>query len=478
MIRIENLTVSFKDDIGNGNVVDDVSFDIGKGEIIAIVGESGSGKSMTALSIIGLLKKTAKIKGKIYLDNVELTTLSKKERRDYMGDEIAMIFQEPMTSLNPVMKVGKQVAEMIKLHKNVFKKDGKLTRKDIKKIVVDMFEKVDLPEPEELYDKYPHELSGGMRQRVMIAMATLCNPKLLIADEPTTALDVQNQEQILELLKKINKEKQISILMISHDLNVVEKMASRIIVMNKGKIVEQGITYEIINSPKEEYTKKLIASIPRGKKPFKETTRDIMVKAKDLSIYYMEGNKRDYVINNLSFEIYKGEILGLVGKSGFGKTTISKTILGIHKYFDGEVINNAKHSQMVFQDPFSSLNPAKTIGWILEEPLRIRTELSNEERENKVKKMLSKVGLSEDFMNRKPSELSGGQRQRVSIALAIIGGADFIIADEPVSALDVTIQAQVMELLLSLQKEFNLTMLFISHDIHVIDKMCDRVMRI
>lgn len=478
MLKVENLTISFKDDIGNGNVVDNISFDINKGEILAIVGESGSGKSMTALSIIGLLKKTAKLNGKIFLNDVELTTLPKKERRDYMGDEIAMIFQEPMTSLNPVMKVGKQVAEMIKLHRNVFEKNGKLSKKDIRNIVVETFDKVDLPEPEKLYDKYPHELSGGMRQRVMIAMATLCNPKLLIADEPTTALDVQNQEQILDLLKKINKENNISILMISHDLNVVEKMANRIIVMNKGRIVEQGTTSEIINNPQEEYTKKLIASIPRGKKPFKENSREIMVKATDLSVYYMEGTKKDFVINNLSFEIYKGEILGLVGKSGFGKTTISKTILGIHKYFTGEIVNNAKHSQMVFQDPFGSLNPAKTIGWILEEPLRIRTDLSKEERVKKVKEMLEKVGLSEDYMKRRPAELSGGQRQRVSIALAIIGGADFIIADEPVSALDVTIQAQVMELLLSLQQEFNLTMLFISHDIHVIDKMCDRVMRI
>lgn len=478
MLRVESLKVSFKDDIGNGNVVDDISFEIKRGEIIAIVGESGSGKSMTALSIMGLLKKSAKTEGKIFLDDLELTSLNKKERRKYMGDEIAMIFQEPMTSLNPVMKVGKQAAEMIKLHKEVFLDETKLSKKNIKKIVTDMFKKVDLPEPEKLYNKYPHELSGGMRQRVMIAMAMLCNPKLLIADEPTTALDVQNQEQILDLLKKINQERNISILMISHDLNVVEKMADKIIVMNKGKIVEKGTTFEIINNPKEEYTKKLIDSIPRGRKPFKENSREVIVKATDLSIYYMEKNKKNFVINNLSFEIYKGEILGLVGKSGFGKTTISKTILGIHKFYTGEIINNSKHSQMIFQDPFSSLNPAKTIGWILEEPLKIRTNMTKSQRIKKVEEMLEKVGLSKDYMKRRPTKLSGGQRQRVSIALAIIGEADFIIADEPVSALDVTIQSQVMELLLSLQKEFNLTMLFISHDINVIDKMCDRVMRI
>ena len=476
MLKVENLSVSFQDEIGNGAVVDNLSFSLEKGEILAIVGESGSGKSMTALSVIGLLKKTARLKGKIMLEDVNLLTLNKKERRAYMGNEITMIFQEPMTSLNPVMKVGKQAVEMLLLHKDIFPQ--KLSRKEMKKMVIDTFEQVDLPEPEKLYDKYPHELSGGMRQRVMIAMATLCHPKILIADEPTTALDVQTQEQIIGLLKRINQEKKISILMITHDLNVVADMADRIVVMHDGKKVEEGSTNEVLTNPKEEYTKKLIASIPKGKKVAEEQADDIIVKAEDLSIYYKEGRKKHFVIENLSFEIQKGEILGLVGRSGLGKTTISKTILGIHKHYTGTLENHAKHSQMIFQDPFSSLNPSKTIGWILEEPLKIRENLSAEERRKKVVQMLEKVGLGEEFLNRKPSALSGGQRQRVSIALSVISGADFIIADEPVSALDVTIQAQVLELLLGLQKEYGLSMLFISHDIHVIEKMCDRILRI
>lgn len=476
MLKVDNLSVSFKDEIGNGAVVDRVSFEMKQGEILALVGESGSGKSMTALSIIGLLKKTAIVDGKILLDDVNLLELSMKERRSYMGSEIVMIFQEPMTSLNPVMRVGKQAVEMIKLHRDTFSE--KPDRKKVREMVIDVFKKVELPEPEKLYNKYPHELSGGMRQRVMIAMASLCSPKILIADEPTTALDAQTQEQIIGLLKKINREKKISILMITHDLNVVADMADRIVVMKDGKKVEEGKTKEVLNHPKEEYTKKLIASVPRGKKTGGEESDEIIVRAEDLSIYYKEGNKKRFVINNLSFGIHRGEILGLVGRSGLGKTTISKTILGIHKNYTGRIVNNAKHSQMIFQDPFSSLNPSKTIGWILEEPLKIREKHSKEERIEKVVKILNEVGLGREFMKRKPSELSGGQRQRVSIALSVISGADFIIADEPVSALDVTIQAQVLRLLLSLQKEYKLSMLFISHDIHVIEKMCDRILKI
>lgn len=476
MLKVNNLTISFKDEIGNGAVVDNVSFEMKKGEILALVGESGSGKSMTALSIIGLLKKTALAQGEILLNGANLLEFSVKERRFYMGSEIAMIFQEPMTSLNPVMRVGRQVEEMIKLHPDAF--EEKTDRKIRKEMVIDAFKKVELPEPERLYRKYPHELSGGMRQRVMIAMAMLCNPKILIADEPTTALDVQTQKQIIELLKKINREKKLSILVITHDLNVVADMADRIVVMNAGKKVEEGQTKEVLNHPKEEYTKKLIASIPRGKKVGEEESDEIIVKADNLSIYYKEGNKKQFVIQNLSFEIRKGEILGLVGRSGLGKTTISKTILGIHRYYTGQIVNNAKHSQMIFQDPFSSLNPSKTIGWILEEPLKIRGNYMKEDRKEKVEKILCEVGLGSEFMKRRPAELSGGQRQRVSIALSIISGADFIIADEPVSALDVTIQAQVLNLLLSLQKEYGLSMLFISHDIRVIEKMCDRILRI
>ncbi len=477
MLKVENLSMRFKDDLSDEDAVKGISFAVQTGEIAAIVGESGSGKSMTALSIMGLLKKHAEVQGSIFLDDMDLLALDKKQRHACMGDEIAMIFQEPMTSLNPVMRVGKQVDEILRLHPDSMEK-GKRSKADRKRRVLEAFGNVDLPNPEEIYNKYPHELSGGMRQRIMIAMATVCRPKLLIADEPTTALDVQTQEQILKLLKKIHKESNLSILMISHDLNVVANLAERIIVMNRGEIVEQGETGKVLQSPEHEYTKKLLASVPKGKKVPSEHSEEIVIEARDLSIYYPEGRKQQFVINHLNFEIRKGEILGLVGRSGLGKTTISKTILGIHRTYTGTYVNHAKHSQMIFQDPFSSLNPAKTIGWILEEPLRVRTNMEPAARRKKVTEMLGKVGLPEEYYKRKPGELSGGQRQRVSIALAIIGGADFIIADEPVSALDVTIQAQILELLLQLQKEFGLSMLFISHDIHVIEKMCDRVLYI
>lgn len=477
MLKVENLSIRFNDNLSDEDAVKGISFEIKAGEIMAIVGESGSGKSMTALSIIGLLKKHAEIQGSIRLEGTDLLALDKKRRHACMGDEIAMIFQEPMTSLNPVMRVGKQVDEILRLHPDCME-EGKCSKTDRKRRVLEIFAKVDLPDPEEIYYKYPHELSGGMRQRIMIAMATVCRPKLLIADEPTTALDVQTQEQILKLLKKINKESNISILMISHDLNVVANLAERIIVMNRGEIVEQGETKQVLQAPEHEYTKKLLASVPKGKKASSDISEEVVIAAQDLSIYYQEGRKRHFVINHLNFEIRKGEILGLVGRSGLGKTTISKTILGIHHNYTGSYVNRARHSQMIFQDPFSSLNPAKTIGWILEEPLRVRTNMDSAGRRKKVMEMLGKVGLSEEYYRRKPNELSGGQRQRVSIALAIIGGADFIIADEPVSALDVTIQAQILELLLQLQKEFGLSMLFISHDIHVIEKMCDRVLKI
>lgn len=471
MLEVNNLVIKFNDNIKNGNVVDDISFKIKAGEIVALVGESGSGKSMTALSIIGLIKKHGKISGEIFMEGKDLLKLSQKERYRSMGKDITMIFQEPMTSLNPVMKIGKQIEEMFILHPQ---KDNKSNKEK----VLEIMEKVDLPNPEEVYEKYPHELSGGMRQRVMIAIATICSPRLLIADEPTTALDVYTQKQIIDLLIKINQEQKISILIISHDLNMVAKLADKILVMNKGKIIEENQTDNILNNPQQEYTKKLIAAMPKGTKKKAKLQEDKLVFGENLCIYYKEGKKKKYVINNLSFHINKGEILGLVGRSGLGKTTISKTILGIHKDYTGILKNNAKKSQMIFQDPYSSLNPAKTIGWILEEPLKIQKNISKAERLKNVYGILEKVGLTKEFYNRKPRELSGGQRQRVSIAYSLISGADFIIADEPVSALDVTIQAQILELILRLQKEYNLTILFISHDRAVVNKICDRIVEI
>ena len=287
MLKVENLSIRFKDDLSDEDAVKGISFAVQTGEIAAIVGESGSGKSMTALSIMGLLKKHAEVQGSIFLDDMDLLALDKKQRHACMGDEIAMIFQEPMTSLNPVMRVGKQVDEILRLHPDSMEK-GKRSKADRKRRVLEAFGNVDLPNPEEIYNKYPHELSGGMRQRIMIAMATVCRPKLLIADEPTTALDVQTQEQILKLLKKIHKESNLSILMISHDLNVVANLAERIIVMNRGEIVEQGETGKVLQSPEHEYTKKLLASVPKGKKVPSEHSEEIVIEAREADFAGLE----------------------------------------------------------------------------------------------------------------------------------------------------------------------------------------------
>lgn len=454
MLKVNNLTVKIKEK----EVVSDVSFEVPDGKIVAIVGESGSGKTMTALSIMDLLPNGASKNGKIASDND-----AKKS--------ISMVFQEPMTSLNPLMTIGKQLNEVLLLHE-------KMSKKERYENVIKVIERVELDNADEIYKKYPHELSGGMRQRVMIAMALLKKPKLIIADEPTTALDHVVQDQIINLLKRINEEDKLSILFISHDLNLVKKMASYVIVMKNGRIVEQDDTTSLFNSPKNDYTKKLIESMPRGKKVPNEQNKAVMVDVSDVALYYYEHHKKKYVIKDVNFSVYKGEILGIVGRSGRGKTTLCRAIAGLNKKYSGTIVNNSVQTSMVFQDTYSSLNPSKKIGWIIEEPLRMLKKYNKEERRKKVIDMLNKVGLSEEYIDRYPSELSGGQRQRISIAAALVAGADLLVADEPVSALDVTVQAQILELILELQKEYNLTILFISHDINVIDKICDRVFEI
>ncbi|MEE1242896.1 dipeptide ABC transporter ATP-binding protein [Frisingicoccus sp.] len=474
LLEVKNLTIGFPEMNGMHTVVDDVSFTVGSGEILGIVGESGSGKTMTVQTIMGLKKPDAQIlSGEILLNGTDLLKLSADELAKIQGNDMSMVFQEPMTSLNPVKKIGWQVAESLKLHTS-------MTDEEIHQRVVEILGNVGLPNPEELCNKYPHQLSGGMRQRVMIAMAMICWPKLLVCDEPTTALDVTVQAQILQLLRKIHAEANTSILFISHDLNVVKEVCQRVIVMYKGKIVEEGYTDEVLYHPKHDYTKHLIAAIPRNLEDTRED--EIVVEAKDLNVYYsvkgrgMFGKKEQkHVVQNVDFYIKRGEILGLVGESGCGKSTLAKCIVGLNKNFTGTLKVNEERPQLVFQDPYSSLNPMKKIGWILEEPLKIHGMKDKAKRKELVDQMLTQVGLDPSFADRYPSELSGGQRQRISIGGSLILNSKFIVADEPVSALDVTVQSQVLNLLLDLHKTHQLTYLFISHDLNIVRNFCNRV---
>ncbi len=468
MLSVNSLNIEFE----NGKVVDNLSFNIKKGEILGIVGESGSGKSVTALTIAGLSPLGTKVTGSIKLDNREILDMTNEESRRLKGKKVSIIFQEPMNSLNPVYKVGRQIDEMLRLHSD-------LEKNERRKEILEVLRLVELENPNEIYKKYPHQLSGGMLQRVMIGMAIICKPELIIADEPTTALDLEVQVEIIKLLKKINRIRGTSILFISHDLNVIKDICENVIVMNNGKSVEKGNTKEIFNSPKDEYTKKLIDSIVKETKEVKEKPIEKVLEVKNLSVFYKDSQKsRRYVLEDLNLEIGKGEIVGLVGRSGLGKTSLSMTILGFHKGYTGEIIHYTKRPQMIFQNAYSSLNPVKKIGWILEEPLKIIGELSKTERKKKVYELAKKVGLEKEHLKRYPRQLSGGQRQRVSIAHSLMLDSKFIIADEPVSALDVTIQAQILDLLLKLQKDLDLSILFISHDINVIKKMCDRVIEL
>lgn len=480
LLHVDDLSIGFLNGKRFTKAVDEISFSLNEGEIVGIVGESGSGKSVTALSIIGLLAMDGSIlNGTITYNEKILNHLPEREMRKYRGNEIAMVFQEPMTSLNPVITIGNQLEEMLILH-------AKQSKEERKQNILEMLKEVGLHQGESLLNKYPHELSGGMRQRVMIAMAMLMRPKLLIADEPTTALDVTIQAKILSLLKKMNEKHGTSILLISHNLNVVKNICSRAIVMHEGKIEEIGTMQELFETPKKEYTKRLLQASNQEMKPIKEgreISKTNIVSVKDLQVFYNKKKETLFgksekveVVKKVSFDMKQGEILGIVGESGCGKSTLAKAIVGLQDMVKGTMEIGTKYPQMVFQDPYSSLNPSKKIGWLLEEPLRFHKKVSERERKELVLEMLKKVGLPIEFANRFPSELSGGQRQRVAIAMAIILNQELIVLDEPVSALDVTVQAQILELLLQLQSEYHLSYLFISHDMSVIRKLCDRVL--
>lgn len=549
ILDIHDLTVEFKTEDAIVKAVRHVSFSVKAGQTLGIVGESGSGKSVSALSIMGLLpEKVARIKsGSIQFretgtESVQLLSLGEKQMQSIRGNRIGMIFQEPMTSLNPVMRCGKQVAEVLIRHKGLSKSEARLA-------CIRLFEEVMLPRPKDIFDAYPHQLSGGQKQRVMIAMALACNPALLIADEPTTALDVTVQKSILDLIRQLQHKYGMAVIFITHDLGVVAQLAHEVVVMYKGQIVEQGLVNEIFAHPKHPYTKGLLACRPPlGKRPERllsvadfmnaDASNDSLnepLQPGSLSIHAEENilvheisreerkirhgllyqqepllsvknlrtwfpvtsgfisRKKGFIkaVDDVSFDVYPGETLGLVGESGCGKTTLGRSILRLVEPSEGSVVFEGRemtglkheevrkmrrHMQIIFQDPYSSLNPRMTIGTAITEPMFVHGLYNNDRsRREKAMELLEKVQLKPEHYHRYPHEFSGGQRQRICIARALALEPGFIICDESVSALDVSVQAQVLNLLNQLKKDLGFTYIFISHDLNVVKYMSDRL---
>lgn len=472
LLEVQHLSVKFTEGSREKTAVNNISFVVNQGEILGVVGESGSGKSMTALTVMGIQPEGAEASGRILFQGREILCLPEEEKNKIRGNGMGMVFQEPMTSLNPVVKVGPQVAESLKLHTD-------LSAKEITERTLEALRSVGLSDAEEIYHKYPHELSGGMRQRAMLAMAIVHTPSLLIADEPTTALDVLVQAQILELIRRLHKERKLSVLFISHNLNVIRQVCDRVLVMHGGKILEEGSVKKVFETPEHEYTKRLVGAVAERNGDYR--TEKTVLSVKDLNVYYKERKlmpgkrKRHHVLTDVSFDVREGEIFGIVGESGCGKSTLARTITGLHKEYTGKIDTEGEIGpQMVFQDPFGSLNPARKIGWIMEEPLRLRGIRDKEERRRMTAEMLRDIGLDESFAGRYPDELSGGQRQRISIGLALSMNSKLLIADEPVSALDITIQAQILELLLKINRERKAAILFITHDLSLVRRLCHR----
>jgi peptide/nickel transport system ATP-binding protein len=551
LLTINNLSVSFQSEAGDTDALKDISLTVSRGEIVAIVGESGSGKSVTSLSILQLIPSPPVVykSGSILFSEngdaaVDLLKTNREDLQFVRGNKIAMIFQEPMSSLNPVHTCGKQVMESLLTHK-------KITKEQAKQQTIEWFTKVKLPDPATMFDRYPHQLSGGQKQRVMIAMAMCCRPSLLICDEPTTALDVTVQRTILELIKELQKENNMGVIFITHDLGVVAEIADRAVVMYKGEIVEQNSVKEIFNNPGHPYTKGLLACRPvlhkKGERlpvvadfmnaesevngqwamdnrqqamgneqmtigneqwanpitgnlqPVTGNTQPLLIEVKNLNVWFPKkqslfGKASDFTkaVDDVSFDVYKGETLGLVGESGCGKTTLGRTMLRLIEPTAGKIIYNGidlaakkkdelktlrKDIQIVFQDPYSSLNPRLTIGSAIAEPMQVHGILqTDKQRRDKVTELLEKVDLKPEHFNRYPHEFSGGQRQRIVIARALSLNPSFIVCDESVSALDVSVQAQVLNLLNDLKKEFGFTVIFISHDLSVVRYISDRIM--
>lgn len=530
LLEIKNLSVDFISENNKTTALKNISFSVTRGEILALVGESGSGKSVTALSLLQLIPSPPVVyrSGEIIFSEDNSNTLDilkagRGQLQAIRGNKIAMIFQEPMTSLNPVLTCGNQVMEAIVLHK-------KISAKEAKQETVSWFEKVKLPDPVSVYNRYPHQLSGGQKQRVMIAMAMCCYPSLLICDEPTTALDVTVQKNILQLIKELQQQQDMGVIFITHDLGVVAEIADRSIVMYKGEIVEQNETNKIFNQPQHPYTKALLACRPvlhnKGErlpvvsdflntantnisynKPIEKShnqtgTPDYinsLISVKNLSVKFPSrksilGKPLQFItaVDDVNFDVYKGETLGLVGESGCGKTTLGRTLLRLIEPTSGKIIYNGidltakkkdelkelrKEIQVIFQDPYSSLNPRLTIGSAISEPLKVHGLINNaKSRKEKAIDLLEKVNMQANHYNRYPHEFSGGQRQRIVIARALALNPSFVICDESVSALDVSVQAQVLNLLNDLKKDFGFTMIFISHDLSVVRYISDRMM--
>ena len=492
LLDLKNAEVKFSVEGGIVNAVNDISFDIMKGETLAVVGESGSGKSVTARTIMKMLPKNSSIGSnfKIEFKDVDITNLTQEQMRQIRGDTISMIFQEPLTSLNPLHRIGSQLIEVLREHNKI----DKITAKER---ALELLKEVQIPQPEERLNQYPHQLSGGQRQRVMIAMAIANRPDLLIADEPTTALDVTIQSQILKLLKDLQKKYGMAIMLITHDLTVVRKTSDRICVMRYGKIVERGITEDVFNNPQHEYTKHLINSEPSGEPdPYDASNNDYIIQGQQCTVKFTlkKGNffnqkKTELIaVNNVDIKARYGETIGIVGESGSGKSTLGMSLIKLQDINSGKIFfkdeeiqdYNTKqlkdlreHMQIVFQDPFSSLNPRHTIKQIIGEGLEInRKDLSKEEKDDLIKKTLNEVNLDEAVLHRFPHEFSGGQRQRIAIARAIILNPEFILLDEPTSALDLSIQAQIIDFLRSLRRNHNLSYIFISHNLKVIRSLC------
>lgn len=489
VIEIRDLTVDFEVDKQWVPAVKGVSLTVAKGEVLAIVGESGSGKSTTAMAIPALLPSSARVDGSIKLNGAELLGATNDELREVRGKDVAVIFQEPMTALNPVYTIGWQIAEAVCAHK-------KVTRRQARDRAIELLELVDMPEPQKRVKHYPHQLSGGQRQRAMIAQALALDPGLLIADEPTTALDVTVQAEILDLMRDLRHRIDAGIILITHDMGVVADMADRIMVMKDGEVVEEGDADGIFHRAQQPYTQQLLAAVPHlgatlhDNGESLEPPSDLALKVENAVIEYPGKGGSFRAIDDVSFSIGRGEVVGLVGESGSGKSTIGRAAVGLLKVTSGTIcvaghdISKANRKQLrdirskvgvVFQDPGSSLNPRWPIGQSIAEPLTLHTDMDRSQREDRVKTLLEQVQLPANMRNRFPHQLSGGQRQRVGIARALALEPTLLIADEPTSALDVSVQARVLELFAELQREHGFACLFISHDLAVVELVASRI---
>ncbi len=496
LLSVQDLRVGFATEGGPVQAVGGVSFELAPGEVLAIVGESGSGKSVTAQAIMGLIpSRNAAIEGSVRFRDRELIGASAGELQEVRGAEIAMIFQDPMTSLNPVYRVGAQIVEAIRAHR------PEVGKREARERAVELLDSVGIPQPQRRVDDYPHELSGGMRQRAMIAMALALEPAVLIADEPTTALDVTIQAQILRLLERLNRERNLATIMITHDLGVVAEVADRVLVMHEGRIVERGELDDVFYAPEDPYTRELLGAVLRldqapplrprqPEAPLLEVTDLVKHYPVKRGLLIEREVDRVRAVDGVSFSVERGETLGLVGESGSGKSTLSRAVLQLLRPTSGSVRFEGREiaglsrremrplrseMQMVFQDPYASLNPRKRVAQIVGEPLRVQGRASGAELRSTVQGLLERVGLSPEHYQRYPHEFSGGQRQRIGIARALALRPKLIVADEPVSALDLSIRAQILDLLAELQDEFGLTYVFVAHDIGVVRHVSDRI---